>query len=71
MDIKAMDALKNPGKKAEDSEEEETGKSAEVLADQLRMSTRQVERGRTILNSGDEKTIEAVETAISGRRGIM
>lgn len=61
MAIKAMDALKNPGKKAEDSEEE-NGKSAEALADQLGMSTRQVERGRAILKSGDEETIEAVES---------
>lgn len=61
MAIKAMDALKNPGKKAEDSDEE-NGKSAEALADQLGMSTRQVERGRAILKSGDEETIEAVES---------
>lgn len=60
MAIKAMDELKNPGKKSEDSTEE-TGKSAEAIAEQLGMSTRQVERGRAILNSGDEETIQAVE----------
>lgn len=58
--IKAIDALKNPGKKAEDSEEE-NGKSAEALADKLGMSTRQVEKARAILKEGDDETITAVE----------
>ena len=61
--IEAMDSLKNPGRKSsEDNEEKETGKSAEKLGEQLGMSTRQVEKGRAILNSGDEETIEKVES---------
>ena len=61
--IEAMDSLKNPGRKTSDESEdtEETGKSAEKLGKQLGMSTRQVEKGRAILNSGDTETIEKVE----------
>ena len=58
--IQAMDALKNPGRKTAEDESEK-GKSAEKIADQLKMSTRQVEKGRAILKSGDEDTIEKVE----------
>lgn len=61
MAIEAMDVLKNPGRKASDSPAEPSGKSAERLGEQLGMSTRQVEKGRAILASGDEETIEKVK----------
>ena len=61
MAIEAMDVLKNPGRKSSDSQDEPSGKSAERLGEQLGMSTRQVEKGRAILASGDEETIEKVK----------
>ena len=61
MAIDAMDSLKNPGRKSSEEAEAEVGKSAEKLAKQLGMSTRQVEKGRAILASGDTETIEKVE----------
>lgn len=61
MAIEAMDVLKNPGRKSSDGSGEPAGKSAERLGKQLDMSTRQVEKGRAILASGDEETIENVK----------
>lgn len=55
--IMLIDELKNPGKKAEGNTEKR-GKSAEETAQKIGMSTRNVEKVRSILNNGSEETKE-------------
>ena len=58
--IEKLNQLKNPGKKAA-NDNSTKGKSASVIADELGMSTSQVENYRYLLKNGDEETIEDVK----------
>lgn len=62
--IEKLDNLKKTGRPTSDSDDENlpAGKSSEVLAETLGVSSRTIERGRAVLKNADDETLEKVKS---------